>query len=251
MRNRKRWAWLAILLVIPFLTLATTSASQARRACTEAPYLAGSGTATGTRLLGSWSAHYNPDCAGSTDADIFVSWHSYFRSDGDLMVSTDASISTGAIAFNDCVQIALDWDGETSWQDHEDTQIMRNCKENSTRAMAEQTVDIDEHCGVLPNCHRNNWPVNRLQISVFDTGDQSIRREVCLGGSLAPATNTGDECWGGSDGNGGWNPNGAFSTTAAKIRAKWNDGSDDQNDPLWSGINTGLYRVNELVDPNN
>jgi hypothetical protein len=243
---KKLLAGLGALVITPLLYLGATSTT-ASATCTNAPYLASAQNIVGGSLDGTWDQHYNPDCDGTTVGDVTVIWHSYL-SGGDRYVKFDAQITTQAIDGNDCVEVALDWNGGFSGSGHEDNQIMRNCKENSTETMAAQTIDIDQAC--LPSglwCSLNSWPTNRLQVSRYDPDNQEVYDRVCPAGGVAPGTNSQVLCWGDQDPSQGWHPNGGFTTKAAKIYRIPNGGTPEQNTPLWPGD----YTVMKLTDPNN
>jgi hypothetical protein len=180
------------------------------------------GTFSGTTYNGSWTRNYNPSCANNTTASVTISWSNYTASNGDHHITWDASLTVGPIFGTKCVEIALDWHN-SAFNQHSDAQYMRNCKESSTRNMPTQDIDTQSYSA------GNSWPVQRLQMAVYDpsTGDRT--NEVCPGASGAPALTADDA------GCKDWLHLGAasWSSLAAKIYRRTNAGTDQQNSPLY------------------
>lgn len=230
--SKRIWAWLALLFTVPLLGLVATTTSASATSCS-------SGNISGNDTQGTWTRTYNPGCAsGDTDGNIEVSWHSYL-SGGDRHVWWDASVHADQIAGNDCIQVAFDWNGQlTDGTVHEDAQIMRNCKENSTRDMAAQDINIDKYCTIANpgKCSANSWPITQMQVAVYDGGASSLRAKECPKTEIS-GTWTQTTC-----DNFSSHPD--FADRFAKIYRRTNAGTDQQNDPVWPS----LYDVLKLTD---
>lgn len=235
--NRRAWAWLGMLLALPLLVVAGTTTTASAAGCST-------GNLTGGALQGSWVRDYDPGaCGGATQGKVTITWHSYL-SGGDRFIEYDMSVWAGNINSNWCIQGSLDWAGDTTaGGSHEDAQIVRNCKEFTTRDMPAQTVNVDEFCTNYPlaYCSTNSWPTNRLQVGTYDPGLENLWDKECPAtNGIIDGTDSLTEC-------NGWDPVAPFSSKGAKIRLKNNAGSDSQNSPDWPEF----YDIRDLVDPNN
>jgi len=210
---RKR---LALLLIVPFLTVAGTTVA-AHADC-------GSSSVTGGNNTGTWTKTYDANCAGNNTGQITVSWSNGYLGNGDRYVKYDISIWAGNLGSNRCIQLALDWNPvNILGAGHSDAQIMRNCVDHSTENMTAQVIDVSLD---PTQYHPIDWtPLARLQVSNFDRNTLDVAGKECPT-SVAPRTDTTDECI--ND----WEPDGVFSSFAAKIRRNLSSGTD-QNIPVY------------------
>lgn len=222
----KRLRLLALLLVVPFLTLTGTTVP-AFAAC-------GSSSHTGDSTDGSWTKDYNPQCSGQNEGSITVTWHNTTDVYGHRLVKYDISLWAGNLYSSNCIEGALDWaPKEANDLGHSDAQIMRNCNDYTTKNMTTQVIDTDEFCVSEGLCSTAQWPLQRLQVSTFGGGQ--VFNQSCPG-SVAPLTENQTDC-------DNWHPDAVFSSVAAKIRTRSTSGVDSQNNPQWPGTYDIKYQL--------
>ena len=227
--NIKKILGLLLSLAIACVLLVFGTSSANALSCTT------DGNANGDIYDGSWGKHFRAD-SGATCAYVTIYYNSWVDSNYHHHASYDLHIETGPIQGDDCVQLAFDWAAVGA--DHDDAQIMRNCLENSSRDMTIQSHDLDAQCSNGVYCAPGNWWVKRIQVSVFNTDNNSQRDRTCPT-ALAPLTDTSGEC-------DGWNVDATWSSVAAKIRRTTNAGQEQQNTPLYPDD----YGVGKIIDAN-
>lgn len=222
----------SLLLLVLFGITSPASADPGNAgdgACTTANY-------SGTTFNGSWSRTYNPSCAGNTKAYVYIDWNNTTDGNGHHHVVWSATLQVDQIYGSKCVQIAMDWYNPSDG--HSDTQILRNCKENSTVSLpVSQSIDTHGYISDL-----TNWPIWRLQLGTFDPSDRSMNNVVCPGTSASPQATDGDtECvdWQGA-GHGSY----MWSSVAAKIYRRSDDGVYGQNTPTYPAN----YNIDRMTD---
>lgn len=207
--------------------------------CTSSTY-SSTGDGNGHPIGLDWSRSYNANCNNYTKGTISIHVWNRVDSNNDHHLMWDASITAGPIAGNNCIQVAFDW---ANPQGHSDNQIMRNCYENSTRQMP--TQDIAEL-----SYDNSNWKIAKIQISVYDPDNGTVQYVVCpKGDSNDPAPDGTDTNAGCIPAQGGYAPNGSFSTVGAKIYRRTNTGQDQQNAPIYPD-GAPPYTIWKQVDPN-
>lgn len=186
---------------------------------------------TGDTTDGNWHRTFNPNCSGNTVATINIAWHNYRATNGDEHFKYQTTISTAGIANDNCVEVALDPNPPNGM--HGDAQDTRNCYENSTYTTPWVDIDLQPRGDYA-------WPIQRLQVSVYDPGAGTVDHKACPNGGMLTDTDTGCNSW---------NPDASWSSLGAKIFRKTNAGTEQQNQPIWS---TGAsdYAVAQFVSAN-
>jgi hypothetical protein len=221
---------LLLMLAVPALMLGSVVSPASADPGTSGDDPCTTGTFSGDSFNGTWTRQYDPYCVGSTTATVTIHWHNTGPdTSGHMHIKWDATITTGAIYTNFCVEVALDWQVPSSMSSHSDAQYLRNCKENSTKDMPSQ--DITRFAPFSDGWHP--WPIWRLQIGLYDpNGSDNVSDVVCPGpnGGAGPS-NTSDDagCTAWLETHGG----AAFTSRGAKIYRRPNSGADDQNLPLY------------------
>lgn len=188
---------------------------------------------TGNSYTGEWTREFKPHCSGNTVGWVDITWRNYLDGVNQRHILWNAVVQAGAISGDSCIEVALDWLNVTGG--HSDTQIMRNCKENSTRRMSNQDIVLQDPGNEAP------WPVHQLQIGTYDPDNGSVVSKVCPSDPNAPAdTRTDPDC-------SNWYSKGdgpVWGSTAAKIYRRTNAGVDEQNDPPYPSVYNYFYQIN-------